>query len=562
MAQSLHAPPQAHSPNSPTSANPQPPAASPFLSLHHLSHALPDGRVLLDDISYDFATARHGLIGRNGVGKSLLLRLLHGEFPPQSGRIVRHGQIAYVPQTLPRETGVTLADVAGIAAMLRALSNLECGSARQEDFDLADGHWLIREEWARMLTDAGLPAWAPEHPASAASGGELTRVALAGALLHAPDGLLLDEPSNHLDARARGWLMERIAAFRGGLIVVSHDRALLDAMSHIVQLAHGTLAGHAGNYSAWREQHDRQAAAAEAALAHARHERDAGLRALRQQHDAQQQRNARHARQARDTNQAPILLGMKKANAEGHAGRERLRREQARASLDQAVNAAVARVAPSSDVALALPQTAVPTGRRVLHLEDAIAPYPEDARAVSLTLSGPFRLAVQGPNGCGKSTLLAMLAGELAPQRGVCDVRLPTARLDQRASGLPQDRSLLQTLDALGAALPEGELRSRLALLGLAAAQVQAPSATLSGGERIKAALACALWRQQPAQLLLLDEPTNHLDLASAQALEDALADYPGAMAVVSHDAAFLEAIAPTHTLTWTPAGWRLTERD
>jgi ATPase subunit of ABC transporter with duplicated ATPase domains len=155
-----------------------------------------------------------------------------------------------------------------------------------------------------------------------------------------------------------------------------------------------------------------------------------------------------------------------------------------------------------------------------------------------------------------------MLAGDLAPQRGVCDVRVPTARLDQRASGLPQDRSLLQTLDALGAALPEGELRSRLALLGLGAAQVQAPSATLSGGERIKAALACALWRQQPAQLLLLDEPTNHLDLASAQALEDALADYPGAMAVVSHDAAFLEAIAPTHTLTWMPDGWRLTERD
>lgn len=562
QAHSSFSPSRAHSSRSPTVANAPPSAAPPFVSLHHLSHALPDGRVLLDGISYDFATARHGLIGRNGVGKTLLLRLLHGEFPPQSGRIVRRGQIAYVPQTLPREPGVTLADVAGITAILRALSNLESGSARQADFDLADGHWLIREEWTRMLADAGLPDWAPEHPASAASGGELTRVALAGALLQTPDGLLLDEPSNHLDARARGWLMERIAALRGGLIVVSHDRALLDAMSHIVQLDRGTLAGHAGNYSAWRAQHDRQAAAAEAALAHARHERDAGLRALRQQHDAQQQRSARHARQARDTNQAPILLGMKKANAEGHAGRERLRREQARASLDHAVNAAVARVAPSPDVALALPQTAVPAGRRVLHLDDAVAPFPNDACALSLTLSGPFRLAIQGPNGCGKSTLLAMLAGEVAPRRGVCDVRVHTARLDQRASGLPPDRSLLQTLDALGAPLPEGELRSRLALLGLGPAQVQAPSATLSGGERIKSALACALWRKQPAQLMLLDEPTNHLDLASAQALEDALADYPGAMAVVSHDAAFLAAIAPTHTLTWTPDGWRLTEQD
>ncbi|PQZ69913.1 ABC transporter [Achromobacter sp. MYb9] len=552
MAQHPHAPHQAHL---------LPPAAPPFLSLHHISHALPDGRVLLDDISHDFSTARHGLIGRNGAGKSLLLGLLHGDFPPQSGRVVRHGQIAYVPQTLPQEPGVTLADVAGIASILRAQANLASGSARQEDFDVADGHWLIRDEWARMLADAGLPGWTPEHPAHAASGGELTRVALAGALLQNPDGLLLDEPSNHLDSRARDWLLARIADCRGGLIVVSHDRALLDAMSHIVQLDNGKLNGHAGNYRAWQAQRDRQAAAAETTLAHARHERAAGLRALRQQHDAQQQRNARHARQARDANQAPILLGMKRANAEGHVGRERQRRDQARANLDQAVQQAAARVAVAPGIALALPETAVPNGRRVLHLHGAVAPFPQDAPALDLTLSGPFRLAIQGPNGCGKSTLLAMLAGEQAPCRGVCDVRVPTAMLDQRASTLPPDRSLMQTLAALGATLAEGELRSRLALLGLGPVQVQAFATTLSGGERIKAALACALWREQPAQLLLLDEPTNHLDLASTQALEQALAGYPGALAVVSHDAAFLAAIAPTHRLSWAPDGWRLLEQ-
>lgn len=547
MAQTSRAPAPAH---------PQPQSSAPFLSLRHVSHALPDGRILLHDVSHDFdGSTRHGLIGRNGAGKSVLLRLAYGDLTTQTGRIVRHGSIAYVPQEQPQSAGATLADIAGIAPILRALSHVEAGSTRQSDFNLADGHWRIRDDWTRMLADAGLPTWQPDHPASIASGGELTRVALAGALMQNPDALLLDEPSNHLDAGARRWLMDQIAAWRGGLIVVSHDRTLLDAMSCIVELDRGTLTAHAGNYTAYRVNRDRLNAAHEASLAHARNDRTATLRALRQQHDAQQQRSAREGRKARDANQAPILLGMKKANAQAHAGRENVRRQDTAAALDDAVRQAAAQIDQSAGIALALPETAVPQGRRVLHLENAKPPFPEDGCALTMTLSGPFRLAIRGPNGCGKSTLLSMLAGELAPREGVCDVRVPIAMLDQRASVIPEDKSLLETLRALGATLAEGELRSRLALLGLGPDLVNAPAATLSGGERLKAALACALWRKTPAQLLLLDEPTNHLDIESAEAMEKALRAYPGAMVVVSHDEAFLEGIAPTHELVWGSKG-------
>ena len=183
---------------------------------------------------------------------------------------------------------------------------------------------------------------------------------------------------------------------------------------------------------------------------------------------------------------------MKKASAERHAGRERLRMQAAAQALDAAVRQASAAVAPAAAIALALPETAVPAGRRVLHVEAATPRPGPPARRLSLSLSGPIRLALQGPNGCGKSTLLAMLAGELAPLGGRCEVGVPTAILDQRASALGDAGTLLQALDRLGARLPQGELRSRLALLGLGPAQVDAPAARLSGGERIKAALACA----------------------------------------------------------------------
>jgi ATPase subunit of ABC transporter with duplicated ATPase domains len=542
------------------------PSGNFTLTLRELSLALPSGRLLFDQLDAIFHAKRTGLVGTNGAGKSLLARVMAGLVAPDAGAVLRHGTLAYVPQEVRPAAGDTVADIAGLASLFAALRRMEDGDVRAEDIELLEDRWHVAAEFAQALADCGLPQLRGSDPAAGLSGGELMRVALAGAFLSQADGLLLDEPTNHLDRGGRRWLRERLLAWRGGAIIVSHDRELLDAMDRIVELDARVLHSYGGNYSLYQSQRDAAAGAAQAALDHARTERRAALRDLRKQHDLQQARAARNNKAGKEANLAPILRGSLKSSAEAYAGREARRHTETRATLDDAVRDAAARQQAADPVALMLPATAVPPGKRIACFEQAVPPYPiaaaQDGVALDLALTGPIRLAITGPNGCGKTTLLKMLAGVIPPASGSCQASVPHAWLDQHANALlPPGLSVLQQLRELESALPEGVLRSHLSLLGLQAAQVQTRSAQLSGGERLKAALACALWRKQPAQLLLLDEPTNHLDLASVRAIEQALQAYPGALIVVSHDARFLDALQLTHELHSQNGIWRLSEK-
>lgn len=513
-----------------------------LLQLDRLSFVLPDGRALFSDLQFAFAPQRIGLVGDNGVGKSVLARLLAGQAQPSSGTVRCDGRVHYVAQELDPERYRTVAALAGMADLLAALARIAEGSVDEADYALVGERWDAHTRLRQALDALDLRHVDADTPTASLSGGERQRIALQGAWLSQADWLVLDEPSNHLDVQQRARLVAQMARWPGGLLLVSHDRGLLEHVDAIVELSSQGLRSYGGNYAMYAQQRALEqagfAAALQAEKAGARREQ----RDAQQQAERQQKRVVRGEREGREGNQSKLLLDARKEKSQDSQGKLRLRAQEAQQARQQRVMDASARCVPEAERLLLAPDSAVPNGKLILELRDVVLPYGQ-AQPVSLVISGPRRLAVTGNNGSGKSTLLRVIAGQLAPASGevLCHARV--AWLDQHAGLQDGEWSAVQRLQERNSTMAEGDLRTRLALLGIAGARATMPSRLLSGGERMKVALAAELYAQAPPQLLLLDEPDNHLDLASLQALEQMLLQYRGALLVVSHDQAFLDAI-------------------
>jgi len=514
------------------------------VSLRALSYSTPDDVRLFDNLDLSFGSGRTGLVGRNGAGKSTLLRLIAGELAPAAGEVIRAGAVRLLRQALASPAGATVADAFGASAALGTLARLEAGEGTLED--AADADWTLPSRIEAALADVGLSGFDLARPVATLSGGQRTRLDLAALVLDAPDTILLDEPTNNLDRDGRLAVAELLRRWRGTAVVASHDRELLRHMDRIVEISALGVRVYGGGFDLYAERKAEERALAAQNLATAERNLRSVDRQIQSARETKQKRDSAGARAAARGGAPRIVLGAMERRAEASRGKASHLAERQREAASEALEEARTQVERVRLLQLDLPGAIVPGGRKLLTFEavsggyDAAAPVVRD---LSLEIVGPERVALVGTNGSGKTTVLRLATGALRPLSGQVRRHVPAAMLDQHVAILDPAETILANFRRINPGDNDNACRAALARFLFRNDAALRIVDSLSGGERLRAGLACVLGGSTPPGLLILDEPTNHLDLDSIAAIESGLATYDGALLIVSHDEDFLNAI-------------------
>ncbi|GAA2963722.1 ABC-F family ATP-binding cassette domain-containing protein [Streptomyces enissocaesilis] len=518
------------------------------LTCSALSFGWPDGSPVFDGFQLAVGPGRTGLIGLNGSGKSTLLRLAAGELTPTGGKIQVAGEVGYLPQNLVLETALRVDEALGIAGARAALHAIEAGETTEENFTAVGDDWDVEERARATLDQLGLVRIGLDRTIGEVSGGESVLLRLAALLLRRPAVLLLDEPTNNLDRRAREHLYAAVEGWSGVMVVVSHDRELLERVDQIAELREGEVRWYGGNFSAYEEALAVEQEAAERMVRVA--EADVH-RQKKELADAQVKltRRKRYGQKMYDSKREPkIVMNARKRAAQESAGKHRIMHAEKLAEAKERLSGAVEAVRDDDEINVVLPHTTVHPGRRVLTLRDLHLRYGARIDG-GFEVRGPERIALTGRNGAGKTTLLRTVTGELEPVSGEAVAHVPLRFLPQRLDVLDDGLTVAENVARFAPSATNNAIRARLARFLFKGARADQRAGTLSGGERFRATLAALLLAEPAPQLLLLDEPTNNLDMASVRRLVQALESYEGALVVASHDEPFLESIGITRRL-------------
>ncbi|MDO5749837.1 MAG: ATP-binding cassette domain-containing protein [Rothia sp. (in: high G+C Gram-positive bacteria)] len=541
------------------------------ISFSHCTYAHPGQAPLLDSLNLVIPPGITGIVGDNGTGKTTLLKLIIGELKPSRGSVSVPEPFAYVPQDLGLDRYRSLSDIFGITAILDALQRVEEGEYEPELYELIGNEWdcaervhayLCERSFGPALDYQGLESAALyeffARPVESFSDGQLVSAIVAAALYPNPRMLILDEPSNNLDSAAQAELLTGLQALSIPVLMVSHDKQLLDICDHILELYSGregtefTL--YPGSYTDYEQLvHAAQQQATKEA-------QEAKTEARKQQREwvRAQERSARSASQVRHSGENDKLLKrLMQQSSQSAAARAQRVHDTTRERAEQKQQQAQRAVRKEQHVYFRMPALSGHAHQQILSLVD------RESGAHMLVNYGD-RVRISGRNGVGKTSLIRTIVAS-APTGSSAELELAAAghrneRFEARlATGdvgyIPQrlrfesGLSLLQAIARVNPGLSEQEIRDALASLLFRADTVQKDVSVLSGGEKFRAAVACALLSAPAPRLLILDEPSNNVDASTLDWLIQVLSVYEGAVLFISHHEHFASALKPTFTL-------------
>lgn len=527
------------------------PKHNKFMSIiiKDLSYTHTDKEVLFSNLNLIINSGeKTALTGNNGCGKSTLMRILAGEASPGTGSVHCSGHLYYVPQHFGQYDGRTVAQVLGIDRKLTALHAILNGDTAEEHFARLDNDWNIEERTQAVLHAWHLNGISLLRPLEGLSGGEKTRLFLAGMELKEPDTLLLDEPTNHLDTAGRKRLYDFVHRTSATVLVISHDRTLLNLLPAICELSRNGLACYGGNYDFYKEQKEVHRNALQQQL----EEKEKALRLARKTAREMEERKARQntrGEKASIKKGIPrILLGGLKNHAENSSSKLSNVHAEKTDKIQQEITNLKGSLPQTNKLKTDFNASALHIGKILVTAQNINFHYPDSNTnlwtvPLSFQLRSGNRFCIKGDNGSGKTTLLKLITGELTPTGGTIErADFTYIYLDQEYSLIQNEYTVSEQAEAFNLRhLPEHETKTILNRYLFPQDVWNKPCSKLSGGEKMRLAFCCLMIADNTPDLFILDEPTNNLDIESIEIITATIRNYQGTVLAVSHDRDFLK---------------------
>ncbi|TZF83874.1 ABC-F family ATP-binding cassette domain-containing protein [Pedobacter sp. BS3] len=527
-----------------------------MLTLQDISYIHANNDLLFSEIS--LTVNRHdkiALIGNNGVGKSTLLKIMAGELQPSGGQLHVDIPPYYVPQLFGQYNHLTIAQALRVENKLKALKEILNGEVTEDNLDLLNDDWTIEERCKEALEHWQLNDLDLMQEMRTLSGGQKTKVFLAGISIHQPEFVLLDEPSNHLDSRGRQLLYHFVRSTASTLVVVSHDRTLLNLLNTVCELSKQDITCYGGNYDFYAEQKQ----LASDALNQDIQSKEKVLRKAKEKEretlERQQRADIRGKRKQEKAGVARIMMNTLKNNAERSTSKIKSVHREKVGDITRELRELRSALPDLDKMKFGFSNSILHTGKILFKASDINFNYsnqPLWKEGLNFQITSGERIALKGLNGSGKTTLIKLILGELLPKSGVI-----YKAGNQSAVYIDQDYSLInnqlsvyeQARQFSTTVLQEHEIKIRLNRFLFSKEDWDKPCNTLSGGERMRLILCCLTLSNQSPDMIILDEPTNNLDMQNIEILTAAINEYRGTLIAVSHDEYFLEQINATRII-------------